>query len=183
MLWRTTNGDISSYYMYTTVPIQFPVQTIVGMLCLWNWLCSNIVPYNTGCDVKELPRLHHVKQLRKELNTHVKPICLDPPYMGSYRHIRALVSATLETTVNREKLVSAYGIYLKLTCLLFIGSQLKKTTNPPSGKVVLKLSGDGTSFSSTSSFVFLSSSFPTLGMTRHEKQEYVATHHVFMSVA
>ena len=60
--------------------------------------------------VKDLPRLHHVKQLRKELNTHVKPIRLDPPYMGSYRHVRELVSATLETTVSREKVVSAYSI-------------------------------------------------------------------------
>ena len=34
--------------------------------------------------VKDLPRLNHVKQLRKELNTHVKPIRLDPPYMGCY---------------------------------------------------------------------------------------------------
>ena len=112
------------------------------------------------CQVaKELPRLHHVKELRKELNTHVKPIRLDPPYMGCYRHVRALVSATLETTVSRERLVSAYSIS---QAHLSVGSQLQKTTNPPSGKVVLTLSGDGTSFSSTSSFVFLSFSFPNL---------------------
>ena len=144
-------------YIYTTVPIQFPIQTI-GMLCLWALALFKSCIIQV---VKDLPQLHHVKQLRKELNTHVKPIHLDPPYMGSYRHVRELVSATLETTVSREKLVSAYSIsqaHLSITHC----SQLKKTTNPPSGKVVLKLSGDGTSFSSTSSFVFLSFSFPNL---------------------
>jgi hypothetical protein len=109
--------------------------------------------------VRELPRLHHVKHLRKEMNTHVKSVRLNPPYQGCYRPVRALVSATLESTVSKKKLV--FSCHMSLAHP-FNYSQLKKTTQPHGEKVVLKFSGDGTAFSSTSSFVFLSFSFPTL---------------------
>lgn len=40
--------------------------------------------------------------------------------------------------------------------------QIKKTTGPHNNKVLLKLSGDGTRFSASSAFIFLTFSFPTL---------------------
>ena len=129
------------------------------------WLCiysyhlyshtENIVPYFTGC--KGAPPAAPCQG--KEMNTHVKSVRLNPPYQGCYRPVRALVSATLESTVSKKKLV--FSCHMSLAHP-FNYSQLKKTTQPHGEKVVLKFSGDGTAFSSTSSFVFLSFSFPTL---------------------
>jgi hypothetical protein len=51
--------------------------------------------------VKELPRLHHIKQLRKELNSSVNSVRLDPPYNGCYVHIRATVSQALSSPLSR----------------------------------------------------------------------------------
>ena len=89
--------EIVMLYIANTIPCSNDRHAMLMALALFKSCIIQVV--------KDLPRLHHVKQLRKELNTHVKPIRLDPPYMGCYRHVRELVSATLETTVNREKLV------------------------------------------------------------------------------
>ena len=54
---------------------------------------------------QELPRLHHVKALRKDLNSQVDTIRLPHPYDGCYIHIRAAVSKALSSLVSHSTCV------------------------------------------------------------------------------
>ena len=50
--------------------------------------------------VRELPRLHPVKELRKELNSTLTPLRLEPPYNGCYLHVRDAVNSAPSATIS-----------------------------------------------------------------------------------
>lgn len=52
--------------------------------------------------IPELPRLHHVKALRKGINLTVDPVRLPEPYNGYYLHIKEAVTDALTSLVSQQ---------------------------------------------------------------------------------
>ena len=52
----------------------------------------------------EIPRLHHVKELRKAMNQEIEVLSLPQPYVGRYMAVRSTVERTLAETVSTTKL-------------------------------------------------------------------------------
>lgn len=48
----------------------------------------------------ELPRLHHIKALRKDLNLSVETIPLSHPFEGCYVHLREALTQVLSPLVS-----------------------------------------------------------------------------------
>ena len=57
----------------------------------------------------EIPRLHHVKELRQSLNSDIEIFNLPQPYVGKYMDVRKTITKTLGS------LVSTYYIQVHVT--------------------------------------------------------------------
>ena len=63
----------------------------------------------------DIPRIHHVKGLRKSLNSDIQILDLPAPYVGKYMDVKKTITNTLGSLVSTHTL----HMYVKQQCAPF----------------------------------------------------------------
>lgn len=120
----------------------------------------------------ELPCLHHIKSLRKDLHLGVSMTRLPGPFDGYYLNIREVVTKVLTSLVGLLNWVVTSLRYIHIFITIHFSCKRCGLT----WIMWCWNSGDGTKFGSISPFVLLTLSFPDLAKQHQVLYQYGYRH-------